>query len=242
MKYKLVFSYDGSKYFGYAIQKNEEHTIQAIIERALSIIFNTETKIYASGRTDKGVHALNQVATFVTDKIIDKRKTIQSLSKLVPDDIYFKKITLVSDNFDARFSAKSKEYFYVINYGEYCPFLRCYETYIKGININKMKQCSKLFIGKHCFMNFTSKPTDDNGFIREIYSIRFKNKENRLIIYFKGDGFMTYMIRKIVGTMIEYAKDSISIDEINKLIMSQKRTIITYTAIPKGLYLNKVNY
>jgi len=242
MRYKLVFSYDGSNYYGYAIQKNESKTIQATIEKALSIIFSKSIKISASGRTDKGVHALAQVATFDVESKINKAKVLHSLNKLVPHDIYFKSISLVPDTFDARFSAVSKEYIYVINYAEYLPFFRSYEACIKDVNIKKMKQCAKLFIGEHCFKNFTSKPSDEGNFVRTIFSIKFQDKANHLFITFKGDGFMTYMIRKLVGAMLEVANDNLTLEDISDFLNNQKRDIITYTAQANGLFLKKVNY
>jgi tRNA pseudouridine38-40 synthase len=242
MKYKIIFAYDGSKFFGYSVQKNEEHTIQAVIEKTLSTILNKATKIYASGRTDKGVHALNQVATFETKEEINTTKVLHSLNKMISNDIYFKSLKLANDNFDARFSAKSKTYEYVINTKEYNPFLRKYEVYIKDIDTKKMKECAKVFVGKHCFKNFTSKPTDTNDFVRNIFSIKFLNKKDHLIIEFTGDGFMTYMVRKLMGAMIEVSKGTMSVQEVKDLLDAKERTIITYTSVPQALFLKKVSY
>ena len=242
MKYKLVFSYDGSKYFGYAIQKNEEHTIQSVVETAISTILNTPTKISASGRTDKGVHALNQVITFISLKKLDKDKFLHSLNKLVPNDIHFKTITKVKDDFDARLSAKSKIYEYHINIGEYDVFKRSYEIVVKNLDIKKMHACAKLFCGTHCFKNFTSRPNDEMGFIRTIYSIKFSLKENILIIEFKGNGFMTYMVRKLVGALISVGQNKASIDEIKNYLDKAERDIFSLTAAPNALFLRKVNY
>lgn len=242
MKYKIIFSYDGSKYLGYAIQKNTHDTIQEKVENCLSIILNNKTKIYASGRTDKGVHALNQVACFETENKIDKYKFLNSINKLLPNDIYVKNITKVSNDFDARISAISKTYLYVINYKEYDPINRNYEVFIKDIDFDLLKKSSLIFIGKHNFQNYTSKPTDENNFERIIYSIKFKKVKNKILIEFNGSGFMRYMVRKIVGTMIEISKDKFSIDDALNYLNKKERDIISYTAIPKGLYLKEVKY
>jgi len=242
MNYKLIFSYDGSKYYGYAVQKNEGHTIEAVIEKAISTILNKPTKIYASGRTDRGVHALNQVATFKSDDKIDLEKFIRSLNKLVPNDIHFKRVAKVKDSFNARFDCKSKVYLYILNLGEYDPFMRAYEIVEQSLNYNLLVDSSKIFIGQHNFMNFTSKIKDDRNFVRNIYSITFKKKAKRVYIEFLGDGFMTYMIRKILGGMIEVSKGNITLAELENLLNKKERTIITYTAPGKGLYLKKVNY
>lgn len=243
MKFKIIFSYDGSKYFGYAIQENEKNTIQAVLEKCISTILNSETKIYASGRTDRGVHALNQVATFEYDKSINLSKFKNSLNKMLPNDIFIKKVTRVSEDFNARFSCKSKTYLYILNTGEYNPFLRSYEYNIKGLDINLMRKCAKLFIGEHCFQNFTSKKEDNDNFARTIYRITFKvTKDNHILIEFNGSGFMKYMVRKLMGAIIEVGKNHISLEDVKDLLESKKRDIITYTAPPHALFLKKVQY
>ena len=242
MNYKVIFAYDGSKYYGYANQKNEEHTIQAVVEQAISTILNKRTKISASGRTDRGVHALNQVANFHCNHKLDEEKFLRSLNKLVPNDIYFKKIKKVDENFNARFNTVSKEYVYIINYKEYDPFRRAYEVLNIKIDYDLLLSSSSFFVGTHNFQNFTSKPTDNKNFIRSIFSITFKKKDGRIFIDFIGDGFMTYMIRKIVGTLLEINKGSMKEQDLFSLLNSSKREIVTYTAPPQALYLKKVNY
>ena len=158
MKYKIVFSYDGSAFLGYAKQPNLK-TIQGELEKNLSLILNENIILSASGRTDKGVHAFNQVASFSTTKKIENQdKFLHSINKLLNEEIYVKKISKVNDNFDARFSAKKKEYHYLINLGEFNPLLRKYEFFInnKEFDLTKFIEGSKLFIGEHNFMNFCS--------------------------------------------------------------------------------------
>lgn len=243
MKYKIIFSYDGSKYYGYAIQENEKNTIQEVVEKSISKILNANTKIYASGRTDKGVHALNQVATFDCEKSLNMSRFKNSLNKMLPNDIFIKKVSKVNDDFNARFSAKSKTYLYVINSNDYNPFLRNFEYTIEGLNMKLMRQCASLFIGEHDFKNFTSKKEDQDNFVRTIYKISFKEtKDNHILVEFKGNGFMKYMVRKLMGAIIEVGRGHISLDFVKNLLAENKRDIITYTAPPHALYLKKVEY
>lgn len=243
MKYKILFSYDGSKYYGYAIQENEKNTVQEVVEKSISTILNANTKIYASGRTDKGVHALNQVATFDCEKALNMSKFKNSLNKMLPNDIFIKKVSKVNDDFNARFSAKSKTYLYVINLNDYNPFLRNFEYTIEGLNMKLMRQCASLFIGEHDFKNFTSKKEDQDNFVRTIYKISFKKtKDNHILVEFKGNGFMKYMVRKLMGAIIEVGRGHISLDFVKNLLAENKRDIITYTAPPHALYLKKVEY
>ena len=245
MKYKIVFSYDGSAFLGYAKQPNLK-TIQGELEKNLSLILNETIILSASGRTDKGVHALNQVASFNVSKVIlNKDKFLHSINKLLNEEIYVKKLVKVSESFDARFSAKKKEYRYYINLGEFNPLLRKYELFInnKDFDVNRFIDGSKIFIGEHNFINFCSKDEDKDGFIRTIYDIKVTKKNKRLEISLIANGFMRYEVRKIIGTLIYYAQYKISIEKINDyLSKTEKRDIVPFTASPVGLYLYKVYY
>ncbi len=242
-RYKIIFSYDGSKFYGYSKQI-DKRTVQEEVEKSLSKILNEDIKIYASGRTDRGVHALNQVADFVIDKKIENTTNfLYQINKVLPEDIYIKKINRVNINFSSRFSSKIKIYEYRINLKEYNPLMREYEYFNSSIiNVEAMKETSKLFIGTKCFKDFTSKKEDENNFIRTIYSIDFKLKKGILLIEFKGDGFMRYEVRKIVGTLIEIGKNKIDNKFIENHLNSTNRDIVNYTAFSGGLYLKKVEY
>lgn len=241
-RYKLIFSYCGTPFNGYAKQIDTK-TIQGEIEDKLSLILNEAIILQASGRTDKGVHAINQVAHFDTTKEIESLEKLKySLNKLIDPNIRFKNIEKVDESFHSRFSAKGKIYQYVINLKEYLPFFKDLELYISDLDIEKMEKASKLFVGKHNFMNFTSKKEDDDNFIRDIFSIKFEDKKDRIYIYFYGNGFMRYEIRKIVGTLIEIGKGKIDESYIKEHLNSSTRNIVTYQAPAKALYLKEVIY
>ena len=130
----------------------------------------------------------------------------------------------------------------MINYKKYDVVLRNYELFDCYIDINKLIEASKLFIGKHNFMDFCSKDNDEDNFIRTIKDIKIEIKGSRILLYFVGDGFMRYQIRKIVGTLIEISKGKIESDFIKNHLDQQNRTIVSYQADPKGLYLVEVKY
>lgn len=241
MKYKINFSYDGTNYYGYAKQV-DKITIQEEIETKLSKILNTTVKIYASGRTDKKVHAIEQVADFSIDKEVDCNKLKIQLNKLLNTDIHINYIQKVSDNFSSRFSVKKKTYIYIINPAEPTPFLRNYEFFENRIDLNKIKECLNLFKGKHNFQNFTSKETDENNFVRIIYDFKVLVREGKYIFKITGDGFMKYMVRKIMGVLIEIGKGNLSTEYIKQNLDTISRNIVTYTAEPQALYLFKIYY
>lgn len=240
-KYKMIFSYDGSSFFGYAKQVNKR-SVEEEIENILSKILNKKIRIYASGRTDKGVHALNQVATFSFDKLLDANRIKHSLNSLLSKDIYIKKLNKVKNSFEVRYSLHYKIYEYIINKKEYNPLKRNYEIFLKDFSSSKIKKIISLFIGKKSFINFTAKKEDEDNFIREIYDIKLKENKEYLKIIFIGNGFMRYQIRKIVGTLIAYEEDKINIDKINYYLSSLKRDIVPFSAPPEALYLKKVVY
>lgn len=242
MRYKITFSYCGKNFFGYAKQIKEK-TIQGEIERVFAIIFQKEVTIYSSGRTDKGVHAVNQVAHFdIDNEIKDLKKFLISFNKLVDGDIYLKNIEKVDYSFHARFSAISKTYLYVINFSNYDVLMKDFEIFDKDINVEKIKSSSNLFVGKHCFKNFCSKEEDENAFIRTINDIKVENLNGRILIYLTGDGFMRYEVRKIVGTLIEFSKGKIDENFINSKLNSSSREIVSFQAPSKALYLYNIGY
>lgn len=240
--YKIIFSYDGTLFNGYAKQTNKR-TIQDEIEKALETMFQEKIILRASGRTDSGVHALNQVADFSSNKKIPVlKKFVSSLNKLLPLDIYIKEIEEVDENFSSRFCAKEKIYLYKINYFEYDPLNRNYEVFMKNIDINLFIEASKHFIGKHNFQNFTSKISDDWGFIRTIYDINVRDDGTHLLVEIRGDGFMKYEVRKIVGTLLQISRHRLPIEYIDINLSSKKRDIVNFTAHSEGLYLKEVKY
>lgn len=242
-RYMIIFSYDGSNYNGYQKQPNL-NTVQGNIESALKYINNKkETKLVSSGRTDAYVHANNQVAHFDLDIKITEYKLKCALNSLLPDDIHIIKAKVVDDTFHARFDVKSKEYVYLINTREYNPIQRKYiYQYNKSLNVEKMKEATKYFIGEHDFSSFSSNEDKKEDNVRIIYDIELKEEDGIIKIRFKGNGFLKYMVRIIVGTLIEIGENKKTPEEVKKLIEVKDRTKVGHTANPEGLYLDKINY
>ncbi len=244
MKYKIVFSYDGLAFYGYAKQPNLK-TIQGTLESNLSLVLNENIVLSASGRTDKGVHALNQVASFVVSREISNLdKFLYSMNKLLNEEIYIKEIKKVKDSFDARFSAKKKSYLYLINVGEFNPLKRNYELFLNNSknDFEKFKEASKLFIGTHNFQNYCSKEEDEENFVRTIFKINIKKKKDLIEVRLIANGFMRYQVRKIVGTMIAYSLNKITYQKMEDYLNKKERDIVPFTSEPHALYLEKVYY
>lgn len=246
MRYFMTFSYDGSKYKGYQKQPGA-NTVQGEIEKALKMVNSDKNiSIHASGRTDAGVHANNQKAHFDTEKEFDLFKLKGSLNSLLPDDIYIKRIEIVDEDFHARFSVTGKEYLYKINMGEYNPIEKDYVyQYNNPLKIAEMERALRYIEGTHNFKSFTKANEEKEDYERTIIKtsiIRDRKDLDKITISIVGTGFMRYMVRNIVGVLIEIGEGKRKSEDILKIIKAEDRKIAGKTAPASGLYLNDVFY
>lgn len=244
MRLLAKVKYKGTRYVGWQRQPNVL-SIQEVIETELSKYFNTDIVIFGAGRTDAGVHAFGQRFHFDVDvNDLDIDRLLYSINRMLPDDIQIDDIEQVDDDFHARYNAKGKVYNYLISFESKSPFF--YETcylYPKGFDFDKFKSALNRFIGKHNFKNFTSKEEDKDNFTREIYNID-AFKDNELVsITLRGNGFMRYMIRFIVGYSIDVAIGKYSEESIDELLdETSERHIVSSKAPAQGLILVNVEY
>ena len=243
MRYLMTFSYDGTNYNGYQKQPNLI-TIQSVIEQALTKInSNNNVIIHASGRTDSGVHAMNQKAHFDLDSSIDSNKIKHALNSLLPKDIYVKEICQMDNDFHARFDVVRKEYIYKINIGEYNPIEANHiYQYNNNLDTDKIGQALKLLEGEHDFSSFTKMVDEKETYVRTIYETNITIDKNIITIKFVGNGFLRYMVRNMVGLLIEIGSNKKDANEILRLFEVKDRREAGITAPPNGLYLNNVYY
>ncbi|QEK11036.1 tRNA pseudouridine(38-40) synthase TruA [Crassaminicella thermophila] len=241
---KLTIEYDGSKYNGWQRLGNTENTIQFKIESVLSRMTGENIEVIASGRTDAGVHALNQVVNFKTNKILSSEYIRDYCNKYLPKDIVIKDAEEVDDRFHARYNAKSKKYLYRIWTGEIpTAFHRKYTYYIPHyLDIEAMKKASSYFIGKHDFKAFSSVKSKKKSTIREIYEINIKEEGKEIQMMFHGNGFLYNMVRIMVGTLIEVGEGKRRPEEIEEIINTKVRQNAGPTAPAQGLFLYQVYY
>lgn len=240
MRIKSFVSYKGTNYQGFQIQSSsKEQSVQGEIQRVLSKIFSCEIKIVGSGRTDKGVHALKQCFHFDIDREIDLAKLRHSMNCLLPKDIHIVSLSPASDDFHARFDVQDKTYRYIVNTGEYDPIAdELLYNYNRPLDIEKIEKAGNLLIGEHSFHNFCC---NDEDFIRTIYSFRIREEGKKLIIELNGNGFRRYMVRMIVGTLIEVGSGRLGIDRFEEYLSESKRRV-SYKAPSSGLYLADIRY
>ena len=236
---KCVVSYDGSTFHGFQIQPSIK-TVQGDIEKGLKFLTGEDIIIHSSGRTDKGVHALNQVFHFDTLSKIDPNNFGRVLNSYLPDSIYIKSSSLVHKTFHSRYDVKSKEYVYIINYKEYNPIRRNYEWFVQGFDIEKLSTELNKLIGTYDFTSFT-KIDEDKDMIRKIIDVKIIKTDSHLHISIIAKGFLRYMVRYLVGTLIEIARGKGELSIIDYIEM-KNASKITWKAPSSGLYLKEVIY
>lgn len=240
MRYLITVSYDGSKFYGFQ-RLNGKNTVQQVIEDSLKKIAKKEILIKGAGRTDRGVHAYAQKCHFDLDMNIEAENLRNALDTRVGDYIHIKYCEVVSDDFHARFNVKEKEYIYKINLGDYDPMLEDYTLQMnQKLDFMKMKKAAKLFVGKHNFQSFTSGKRDN--YESYINQIKFVNYGDIIYILFKGQGFFRYMVRNLVGAMLEVGKGKKEINDIKRLLDNPQDEVVLPTAPAKGLYLLDIKY
>jgi len=243
MRFLIKFSYDGTAYSGFQKQKGLD-TIEKRMEDALTKVNNNKkTTITATGRTDKGVHALCQYGHADLDVKITEYKLKRALNSNLPDDIHVIETIKVSDNFHARYNVKNKEYVYKINIGEYNPIERNHVfQYNYKLNIDEMKKAIKVFEGMHDFRAFVTENKEKENCIRTIYKTKIDKKGDVIELKFVGDGFLRYQVRNMVGLLIKVGEDKISTKDVEKILESKDRTKSGKTAPAEGLYLTRIEY
>lgn len=245
-RYKLLIAYEGTNYRGWQMQPNGV-SIQSTVEEALKVIFRNEIRVFGAGRTDAGVHALEQAAHFSLKQDADPYKVRSSLNGLLPLDIRVLSVEKVSESFHAQYSAIGKIYRYRLHLERIrSPFKRGYAWHIPyPIDIGKMKEASKHFLGTHDFTSFANEShrgVAAHDPVRALERITFVEEEGGIYLEFEGEGFLYMMVRNIVGTLVEVAKGKISVDEIPGIFKALDRRKAGQAAPPQGLFLVKVQY
>ena len=246
MRYLITIAYDGTNFSGYQKQP-KERTIQSELEKALKEINDgKKVEVHASGRTDAKVHALNQKVHFDLETKITPDKLKKALNSLLPKDIYVSNVKEVDSNFHARFSALGKEYIYKINMGEYNPLERNYiYQHNQKLDVAEMERAMKYLEGEHNFKSFTKTDEEKDDYVRTISQtslIRDSKDVNKITLVFVGTGFLRYMVRNMVGTLLDVGMGKIKSEEVINILKKEDRREAGKTANPEGLYLKNVFY
>lgn len=242
---KCVISYDGTNFSGFQVQPLKR-TVQSELEKALKKIHKgQDIRIFPSGRTDRGVHAIRQTIHFDTSNQMSEKSWKKALNALLPEDVYVKETKHVPSSFHARFSAIEKEYRYVIlNTQEPDVFRRHYAYHFPyALDMTQMRKACHYLEGKHDFTAFSSaRSTVKGSKVRTLYEASCQQKGSDIMFVFRGDGFLYHMVRILVGTLLEVGQGKRKPEHIKQLLKQQDRKQSGKTAPPQGLYLWDVTY
>jgi tRNA pseudouridine38-40 synthase len=242
--FSLKIEYDGSAYHGWQRQKNEP-TIQEEIETALAAMTRQKVTLIGSGRTDAGVHAMDQTANFHCETKLSPQIFLKGLNSLLPEDIVIKACEQADNDFHARYNVISKTYQYKI-YNKDLPIAvgRQFSWFIrKRLNLASMQKATQHILGTHDFKAFEATGSPRSHTNRTVTDAKFtETKSGFLLFTIKADGFLRYMVRNIVGTLVEVGHGRILPEDMKKILDLKNRKNAGATAPPHGLCLMSVDY
>ncbi|TAH28239.1 MAG: tRNA pseudouridine(38-40) synthase TruA [Cytophagales bacterium] len=241
MRYFIDIAYKGSNFAGWQKQKNA-HTIQAEIEEKLCWFFKDDIEIVGSGRTDAGVHALQQIAHFNTDTEIVPDFFLYRLNKMLPESIIIKNIYEVDTKAHARFDAIKRSYQYHINRKKN-PFSKQLALYYPDkIDSIKMQEATKILLEYNDFQAFSKVHTDVDNYLCQIEEANWEILEDKLVFHISANRFLRGMVRAIVGTLLSVGKNKITLEDFRNIIISKNRQNAGKSIAADGLYLSEVLY
>ena len=242
--FKITIEYDGSAYHGWQRQASER-TIQGEIENALKTMTGNTITVTGSGRTDAGVHALNQTANFRCTTSLTPEVFLKGLNSLLPEDIVITSCKIVPEKFHARYDVKSKVYQYrILNRSLPAAISRQYAWHIrKKLNLSAMQEAIRCIIGSHDFKAFEGSGSPRVSTVRCITNADLVETDNDyLVLKIEGDGFLKFMVRNIVGTLVDVGFDKITPHDFKQILISKDRNLAGITAPAHGLFLMEVKY
>jgi len=241
---KLVLEYDGTRYVGWQVQPNGP-SIQAEVERALATLHKAPRRVTAAGRTDAGVHARAQVATFPEAQPLPLSAYVKGMNALLPDDVAVRSATVEPDGFDARRSARGKRYRYAIeNLATRAPLTRLQAWQLFGpLDVAAMRQAAAPLLGRHDFAAFQAADCAADHAVRELRRLDVLGEPGgRIEVVVEATAFVKHMVRNLTGTLVEVGLGRRPADSIPALLASRDRTKAGRTAPPQGLFLEEVFY
>lgn len=243
MRYAVTIQYLGTAYCGWQNQKNGV-SVQSVLEKAFTTLFNKKTAIYGSGRTDAGVHALGQVAHFDADTPIPAEKISFVVNTLLPDDIKVIKCIEVNKDFHARFSATQKTYIYRLYISPHINPLKMQtsQNIPVPLDVEAMRIAGSYIEGEHDFKCFSATGSKVKDTVRIVYKIKIEENGEDISIEVTGNGFLYNMVRIIAGTLVDVGKGKINAEDIPSIILSGDRKRAGKTLSANGLCLKEVKY
>lgn len=246
--YKMILSYDGTRYYGWEHQPNQEMTIQGKLETVLSRMVNAPfdhpVTVIGAGRTDAGVHAKKMTANVLLDTDKSEDEILAYMNRYLPDDISVRELKICADRFHSRFKAKGKTYCYTCYCGKDKPvFDRKYVTVLEKMpNLDLMKRAAEYLVGMHDYRSFCGNSHMKKSTVRVVDLIDIRQKGPYIRFSVHGSGFLQNMVRILVGTLLEVGYKRMKPEEMKSVLEAKDRRMAGPTAPAKGLCLMEVDY
>lgn len=239
----LICEYDGTAYHGWQIQPNGI-SIQEVLEEKIGIIVQEKIRLTASGRTDAGVHALNQVANFWTESHLAPENLLRGVNSLLPADIAVKVFRDAANDFHARYSAKSKVYVYrILNRPVKSALDRNYSWHVRApLDLETMREATEILRGTHDFTSFCAAGGDAHDHVRTVMGATLAVTDGIVTFTIEANGFLRYMVRNIVGLLVDVGRGIVTPADFKGVLAAGDRSKAGITAPPQGLFLKEVRY
>lgn len=239
----LGISYQGQNYFGWQVQADRP-TVQAEVEKALSQFITVPTQVVCAGRTDTGVHAINQIVHLDTDATRSDNSWVRGVNSFLPADIRIKWAKEVDPEFHARFDAEERTYLYVLrNHSVHSAILQGLVGWFHSpLDLEQMQEAANYLVGTHDFTSFRSSECQAHSPIRTIQHLHIQQQGNLLVFSIKGNAFLHHMVRNIIGCLVYVGKGKYQPNYMAKLLELRDRKYAAPTFMADGLYLSHIRY
>lgn len=246
--FKLIISYDGTRYYGWEHQPGIEMTIQGKLEKVLEKMVGEEVEVIGAGRTDAGVHARAMVANIKLPLGFEEEQVMDYMNRYLPDDICIVEVRKAGPRFHSRYNATGKTYRYTCYVGNKKPVFDRKYVYtldrdkVECLNISEMKKAAAFLMGEHDFASFCANPKMKKSTVRNVDSIKIEQDGDYIHLTYHGTGFLQHMVRILTGTILEVGFGKRKASDIPKLIEIKDRKKSGFTAPAQGLCLIEVDY
>jgi tRNA pseudouridine38-40 synthase len=242
---RLDIAYDGTAFRGWAAQRGPAiRTVEAELTSHLERVLQVPVKLSVAGRTDAGVHARGQVASFKTTSRVTPERIQNAVNSVLAPEVVISGASCVPETFDARFSATSRSYRYVIRSGPVAdPFTGRYEWHRpKRLLLTPMREAARSVIGEHDFTSFCRHPGAGKGTVRDLRRLSISRDGDLILFGFGANAFLHQMVRALVGALVIVGEGKISPEEVGRMLSARNRTGMPNVAPALGLTLERVNY
>ena len=246
--FKLVVSYDGTRYFGWEHQQETDLTIQGRLETVLTLMEGRNPEdpvtVIGAGRTDAGVHARAMTCNVLLDTEMTEEEVQLYMNRYLPEDISVNDVKVCADRFHSRFKARGKTYRYTCWYGSAKPVFDRRFVYVldREPDLERMREAAEYMIGMHDYRSFCGNTKMKKSTVRVVDVVRIEQSGSYIRFYVHGNGFLQHMVRIMVGTLLQVGFGAIEPDQVAGIIEAKDRRLAGPTAPAKGLCLMKVDY